>query len=275
MEVEVGRGCLAAGLVAGWVAGVFLAAASTRTGDCVEVALAAPAVLTPRMGTRGFQILILHAETVVVGCMATMITFLYKQFGETIGSGLDDRADAIETALNVAKADRIASLEAQIAEEKTIPASLEAIGDLFAISKELGAMNRELAYRTALHDAADQVTKELNFYVQLEAENVSVPPPPFRGARTASPLAPAREPANAAGSRVPAAGPGCRRMLLFVAHDARREGLLLPAKRSSSRRYAGTLTYRKTRRNRSSSRRSSPACSPTPPARRTPSSSSA
>lgn len=116
------------------------------------------------------QILILHAETVVAFSMATMVGMLYQKAGPSIAASLDERAVAIEETLSVAKADKIAELEAAIAEEKTVPSSLAAISEIFELNKEVAAMASEVQYRADLAENEAAVYKELNFLMQIENE---------------------------------------------------------------------------------------------------------
>jgi len=116
------------------------------------------------------EILILHAETVVAFSMASMIGMLYQKAGPSIAASLDERAESIESALSIAKADKIVELEAAIAEEATVPASLEAIGDIFELNKEVALMAAEVQYRTDLAENAAAVEKELSFLMQIENE---------------------------------------------------------------------------------------------------------
>jgi len=116
------------------------------------------------------EILILHAETVVAFSMATMVGMLYQKAGPSIAASLDERAVAIEETLSVAKADKIAELEAAIAEEKTVPSSLAAISEIFELNKEVAAMASEVQYRADLAENEAAVYKELNFLMQIENE---------------------------------------------------------------------------------------------------------
>lgn len=116
------------------------------------------------------QILILHAETVVAFSMAAMVGMLYQKAGPSIAASLDERAVAIEETLSVAKADKIAELEAAIAEEKTVPSSLAAISEIFELNKEVAAMASEVQYRADLAENEAAVYKELNFLMQIENE---------------------------------------------------------------------------------------------------------
>ena len=116
------------------------------------------------------QILILHAETVVVFSMATMVTFLYKQAGPAVAESLDERAAGIEASLSIAKAEKIAELEAAIAEERTIPGSLEAVSEIFAINKEVAKMSAEVEFRSDLAANEKAVHDELKFLMSIEKE---------------------------------------------------------------------------------------------------------
>lgn len=102
--------------------------------------------------------------------MAAMVGMLYQKAGPSIAASLDERAVAIEETLSVAKADKIAELEAAIAEEKTVPSSLAAISEIFELNKEVAAMASEVQYRADLAENEAAVYKELNFLMQIENE---------------------------------------------------------------------------------------------------------
>jgi hypothetical protein len=102
--------------------------------------------------------------------MVTMVGFLYNKAGPSVAASLDERADSIEASLSIAKADKIAELTAAIAEEKTVPDSLAAISEIFAINKEVAKMSAEVAYRTDLAANEEAVHKELNFLMAVENE---------------------------------------------------------------------------------------------------------
>jgi hypothetical protein len=78
---------------------------------------------------------------------------------------------AIEDNLSVEKTNAIAALEAQIAEEKAIPGSLEALSDVFAINKEIAQMQYELAFREELLAGQKKIVQELDFLKMVENEN--------------------------------------------------------------------------------------------------------
>jgi len=116
------------------------------------------------------EILILHAETVVAFSMASMIGLLYQKAGPSIAASFDERAEQIEESLLVAKTEKIAELEAAIAEEKTVPASLAAIDDIFELNKEVALMAAEVQYRTDLAENSAAVHAELDFLMRVENE---------------------------------------------------------------------------------------------------------
>jgi len=116
------------------------------------------------------EILILHAETVVAFSMVSMVGMLYQKAGPGIAASLDERAVTIEETLLVAKTEKIAELEAAIAEEKTVPGSLEAIGDIFELNKEVALMAAEVQYRTDLAENSAAVHAELDFLMRIENE---------------------------------------------------------------------------------------------------------
>jgi hypothetical protein len=78
---------------------------------------------------------------------------------------------AIEDTLSVEKTNAIAALEAQIAEEKAIPGSLEALSDVFAINKEIAQMQYELSFREELLAGQKKIVQELDFLKLVESEN--------------------------------------------------------------------------------------------------------
>ena len=102
--------------------------------------------------------------------MASMIGLLYQKAGPSIAASFDERAEQIEESLLVAKTEKIAELEAAIAEEKTVPASLAAIDDIFELNKEVALMAAEVQYRTDLAENSAAVHAELDFLMRVENE---------------------------------------------------------------------------------------------------------
>lgn len=116
------------------------------------------------------EILVLHAETVVVVAMGIMTKVIYDKAGGAIGEALDSKSDAIKSSMEEGKIAQIAAAEAELEHYKSIPKSLSGVSEIFEITKELNAMNNELAFRQMKHDTRAAAVKELEDFVKIESE---------------------------------------------------------------------------------------------------------
>jgi hypothetical protein len=72
----------------------------------------------------------------------------------------------------VGKNAQVADLQAQLAEAKAVPGQLEGIKDVFAISRELNDMSRELEYRMEVQSTRSAAINELDNMIKVENEVV-------------------------------------------------------------------------------------------------------
>eukprot|EP00730_Choanoeca_flexa_P003460 TRINITY_DN11416_c4_g4_i5.p1 TRINITY_DN11416_c4_g4~~TRINITY_DN11416_c4_g4_i5.p1 ORF type:complete len:222 (+),score=89.58 TRINITY_DN11416_c4_g4_i5:52-717(+) len=115
------------------------------------------------------EILILHNETVVVASVAAVTYGLMKYAGKDIAATLDERAQNIQTGLEQGRKARIAAIEAEIEEQQALKASVDNIGEIFDINRELNDMTRELTYRQQLHAVRNEAEDHLTQMYNLES----------------------------------------------------------------------------------------------------------
>lgn len=115
------------------------------------------------------EILILHAETVVIASLGLVTYALIKKLGGDVAASLDERAKNIHDALNQGRSKRIQQLEAEIADQESVRNMMQGIGEIFTINRELNNANRELIFRTEKHEAREAAVKQLNEIMQIEA----------------------------------------------------------------------------------------------------------
>jgi len=115
------------------------------------------------------EILILHAETVVIASLGIVTYALIKKVGGDVAASLDERAKTIQDNLSAGRVARIQHLETEIAEQESIKNMMPALGEIFNINRELNNASRELAYRSEKHEAREAAIKQLNEIVQIEA----------------------------------------------------------------------------------------------------------
>lgn len=116
------------------------------------------------------EIIVLHAETVVVASVAGVTYMLMKKAGPGIAAALDERAKAIADSLSVGKIKRIQKLEDDIKEQENIKSELQCTGEIYDINRELNNMQRELEYRVNKQAARDAAIKQLDEMVRISSE---------------------------------------------------------------------------------------------------------
>lgn len=152
------------------------------------------------------EIVVLHAETVVVAAVGGVTYGLVKKFGPEVGSALDAAAKEIEDNWNRSREKEVARLREELEEQasgaychmgcglgredvaksistfcsnfflllcspqKSIKDSLVSVPAIFDIQLELNDMQRELDYRLKRHRAYEDVVRELNEVVAIESQ---------------------------------------------------------------------------------------------------------
>jgi hypothetical protein len=107
-----------------------------------------------------------------VASLGFVVYKLYQKAGPMAAEFFDDRAKGVLDNMMVGKNAQVADLQAQLAEAKAVPGQLEGIKDVFAISRELNDMSRELEYRMEVQSTRSAAINELDNMIKVENEVV-------------------------------------------------------------------------------------------------------
>eukprot|EP00127_Corallochytrium_limacisporum_P006125 Clim_evm74s218 gene=Clim_evmTU74s218 len=114
------------------------------------------------------EILILHSETVVLGCFGAFVYLVYSKAGDGIREFFTTRAADIENELSQARFAAVDGIKEQIESLQYNVAAEELTKDSYQIAQDANEMAAELAVRLSKHEYRNQAVKYLDFLIETE-----------------------------------------------------------------------------------------------------------
>ncbi|XP_065838388.1 ATP synthase F(0) complex subunit B1, mitochondrial-like [Oscarella lobularis] len=114
------------------------------------------------------EILIIHSETLVVASVLGVGYYLMKRVGGPLSEYLDQSSQEILETMNSGRVAQMRDLEECIEAEKNVEDIYSIRKDIFDILKQNNVIALETEYRRRQAQVASEVTKRLNYQVDLE-----------------------------------------------------------------------------------------------------------